>query len=91
MNLVLAYIDERCNKLLAHSFAYNGVKTALAGGLAAAPTSNCVTPNQFKKLSPCRARALSRAEMYGAGSALRRQNLSAGHGSPALHDFTKIF
>ncbi|GEM_PF-2526239 len=24
-----------------------GVKTALAGGLAAAPTSNCVTPTQF--------------------------------------------
>ncbi len=25
-----------------------GVKTALAGGLAAAPTSNCVTPNRFR-------------------------------------------
>ncbi len=24
-----------------------GVKTALAGGLAAAPTSNCITPTRF--------------------------------------------
>ena len=29
---------------LPENILYKGVKTALAGGLAAAPTSNCVTP-----------------------------------------------
>ncbi len=36
---------------LPENILYKGVKTALAGGLAAAPTSNCVTPNNFAQSS----------------------------------------